>query len=111
MPSPNLLHNLFLFGLLVCLFSTTSVKADDDDIERTPAYDKAHLAVSNILFDYEEPGYTFASFRVNENGFVDILFASNMPDALYGEILTRLQQHPDISGVLASQGGPACKLW
>lgn len=77
----------------------------------TPEYDKAHLAVSNILFDYEQPGYEFASFRVNDDGFVDILFAENMPDDLYGEILTKMQNHPDIDGVLSSKGGPACKLW
>jgi len=77
----------------------------------TPEYDKAPLAVSNILFDYEQPGFEFASFRVDDRGFVDILFAENMPDALYGEILTKMQRHPDINDVLASQGEPMCKLW
>ena len=71
----------------------------------------ADAAVANTLFDYEEPGYEFASWRVNGRGEVHILFASNMPEALYGEILTKLQKHPDIPSVLSSKGGPACSLW
>lgn len=95
-----------LITLLV--FATISLATH---AEGTPEYDKAHIAVSNILFEYEEPGYEFASFRVDERGFVDILFAENMPDKLYGEILTKMQNHPDIDDVLSSKGGPPCKLW
>ena len=73
--------------------------------------DNADAAVAHVLFDYEEPGFEFASWRVNGRGEVNILFASNMPDALYGEILTKLQKHPDIPSVLSSKGGPACALW
>ena len=73
--------------------------------------DVADAAVANILFEYEEPGYEFASWRVNGRGEVSILFARNMPDELYGEILTRLQDHPDIPSVLSDKGGPSCALW
>jgi hypothetical protein len=75
------------------------------------ALQKADLAVATVLFDYEEPGYEFASYRVSEDGFVEIVFASNMPDDLYVEILNKLQNHPDIKGVLAGKGGPTCRLW
>jgi len=98
-----------VFYLTALLISTTA--SSPALAEGTAAYDKAHLAVSNILFDYEEPGYEFASFRIDDDGLVNIIFAVNMPDALYGEILTKLQQHPDIYEVFASQGGPVCSLW
>ncbi|MDR9437857.1 MAG: hypothetical protein RI563_13325 [Thiohalophilus sp.] len=71
---------------------------------------KADSAVANVLFDYDG-SFEFASYKVDENGFVDITFASNTPDALYGEILDRLQNHPDISSVLAGKGGPTCSLF
>jgi hypothetical protein len=74
------------------------------------AQDKADLAVANILFDYDGAN-EFASYRVNDSGFVDITFASNMPDALYSEILDRLQHNPDIGGVLAGRGGSACSFF
>ena len=70
---------------------------------------KADLAVANILFEYEF-GSEFASYRVDDNGFVDILMARNTPDEIYAEILTLMQNHPDIDGVLASKSGPACKV-
>lgn len=72
--------------------------------------EKADTAVANILFDYDGSN-EFASYRVSEDGFVDIVFASNMPDALYSEILNRLQTHPDIKDVLAGKGGPVCRLF
>ena len=70
---------------------------------------KADLAVANILFEYDF-GSEFASYRVDENGFVDMLMARNTPDEIYAEILTLMQNHPDIDGVLASKSGPACKV-
>jgi hypothetical protein len=38
-----------------------------------------------------------------------ISFASNMPDALYSDLLAKLQKHPDINGVIAGKGGRACR--
>lgn len=70
---------------------------------------KADIAVANILFDYDF-GSEFASYRVDENGFVDLIMASNTPDEIYSEILTRMQNHPDIDDVLPSKSGPACKI-
>jgi hypothetical protein len=74
------------------------------------AQDKADLAVANILFDYDTPA-EFASYRVNDTGFVEIVFASNMPDSVYAELLDKLNKHPDIADVLAGRGGPICSLW
>jgi len=70
------------------------------------AVSKASAAVSGVLFDYD--GDEFASYAIRDSGFVDITFASNTPDALYGEILNKLQMHPDIKGVLSGKGGPVC---
>jgi len=71
---------------------------------------QADAAVANVLFDYEG-SFEFASYKVDKNGFVDIVFARNTPDDLYGDILGRLQNHPDIDGVMAGKGGPTCDLW
>jgi len=87
--------------IFLLLFATSQVHAD--------ALSKADLAVANILFDFDGSDQ-FASYRINDDGFVDIVFARNMPDSIYGAILTRLQNHPDIDGVLSSKGGPACKV-
>ena len=70
---------------------------------------KADIAVANILFDYEYAS-EFASYRVDEDGFVDLIMATNTPDEIYSEILTRIQNHPDINDVLPSKSGPACKI-
>lgn len=73
------------------------------------AQSKADEAVAVTLFEYEGSD-EFASYRVNEDGFVDIVFARNMPDKLYAELITKLQNHPNIDGVLAGKGGPVCKI-
>ena len=69
----------------------------------------ADKAVANVLFDFEY-GSEIASYRVSEGGFVNIEFARNTPDALYGDILTKIKNHPDIKGVLASKTAPACSI-
>lgn len=71
---------------------------------------KADAAVADILFDYEG-AEEFASYAVRDDGFVDITFARNMPDALYSELLEKLQHHARIPGVLAGKSGRACRLW
>jgi hypothetical protein len=92
---------IFFTCLIFCLF-TFGVVADE--------LEKADSAVANILFDYDG-SQEFASYMINDDGFVDITFATNTPDKLYGEILTKMQNHPDIDGVLSGKGGPICKLW
>jgi hypothetical protein len=72
--------------------------------------DKADAAVAGVLFEYDGVS-EYSSYRVNAKGFVDITFPRDMPESLYGEIVTRLQEHPDIDGVLAGKGGPSCGLW
>lgn len=68
---------------------------------------KASSAVAEILFN--EDADEFSTYRVNGKGFVNITFASNTPDAVYSNLLNRLKSHPDINGVLAGKGGPACR--
>jgi len=68
--------------------------------------DKSSSAVAEILFN--EDAEDFTSFRVRADGYVDITFASNTPDATYSDILAKLKGHPDIKGVLAGRGGRAC---
>lgn len=90
--------------LLILFFSISTPVFGEED-----AQDKADRAVANILFDYDY-GSEFASYRVNEDGFVDIIMARNTPSNIYSEILTRLQNHPDIDGVMPSKSGPACNI-
>ena len=67
--------------LVTFLFVSFSSLAQAD------ALSKADLAVANILFDFDGSDQ-FASYRVNDDGFVNIVFARNMPDKIYGAILT-----------------------
>ena len=99
-PSRNVL-SLILGSLL--MIGQSVVFAQD-------AYLMADEAVADILFDYEH-GSDFATYTVNERGFVSITFASNMPNELYSEVLTRLKNHEGISGVLAGKSGPPCRAW
>lgn len=78
-------------------------------LAQADALSKADAAVANILFEFDGSDQ-FASYRVSEDGFVDIVFARNMPDKIYSDLLNRLQSHPDISGVLSGKGGPACQV-
>jgi len=92
---------VFFLAVLVCAgLGGPLVQADDDPVSR------ANAAVSNILFDYDAD--QFASFLIRDDGFVDITFARNTPDALYSEMLGKLRAHPDIKGVLPGKGGPVC---
>ena len=93
---------------LISIFSVTLLASSFSCAEEDRQA-KADLAVANILFEYDY-GSEFASYRVDDNGFVDILMARNTPDEIYAEVLTRMQNHPDIDGVLASKSGPACKV-
>lgn len=70
------------------------------------AESRTSTAVTGILFEYDAD--EFASYRISDNGYLDITFASNTPDALYSEILNKLQGHPDIKGVLSGKDGPSC---
>jgi len=67
---------------------------------------RANAAVANILFDQDADEFT--SYRVNERGFVDVIFARNTPDDVYSAILNKLKNNPEINGVIAGKGGPAC---
>ena len=91
----------FFLAVLACAGLCGSLSHADDD----PVF-KASAAVSNILFDYDAD--QFASFAIRDDGFVDITFARNTPDALYSEMLGKLRAHPDIKGVLPGKGGPVC---
>ena len=97
----NTMKQILIFVVLLFSFSA-ALHADE--------LGRADSAVANILFEYEG-SEEYASYRANEDGSVDLVFARNTPDELYEKILTQLQNHPDISSVLASKGGPACKLF
>lgn len=91
----------FILAVLVCAgFSGAVSGAGDDPVSRASA------AVSNILFDNDAD--EFASFAIRDDGFVDIVFARNTPDAVYGDMIGKLRAHPDIKGVLPGKGGPVC---
>ncbi len=71
---------------------------------------QADEAVADILFDYDFDA-AFATYTVNDNGFVSISFARDMPDGLYSEVLNRLKNHAEIRGVLAGKTLPPCRAW
>jgi len=96
-------YTLQISTLFLCFFLASAFA------EQSPQ-DKADLAVANILFDFSK-GEEFASYRIDEYGYAHITFALNIPDKLYNEILTTMQEHPDIRDVIFDKGGPRCKLW
>jgi hypothetical protein len=99
-------NNLFVY-LAFSIFATgwliTPAGAEDAMLQ-------ADEAVADILFDYDFDA-SFASYSANDNGFVSISFASDMPDELYSEVLNRLKKHPEIKGVLAGKTLPPCRAW
>lgn len=88
--SPYLLALLMTCGIA----GTKPVMAED-------ATSKTSAAVAGILFEYDAD--EFASYSIQENGFLDVTFARNTPDALYSEILNKLQKHPDIKAYLQAK--------
>ena len=97
------MRKIHIIILLLCSLSLSSPLHADE-------LDKADAAVANVLFEYDG-SEEYATYRANEDGSVDLIFAKNTPDDLYEDILTKLQNHPHITSVLASQGGPACKAF
>jgi len=93
---------VLFFALLCSIGATAPLMADE--------LDKADSAVANVLFEYDG-SEEYATYKANEDGSVDLIFARNTPDNLYEDILTKLQNHPHITSVLASKGGPACKAF
>ncbi len=98
----NRILAFFTLALLLAFTLPFSTPATAQDAES-----KANAAVSAILF--EEDADEFTSFRIDGKGFLNVTFASNTPDEVYSRILNKLQNHPDIRGVLAGKGGPACR--
>ena len=94
-----------LMMFLVAMLSWQSV-ALAQEAGSKDAETKAAAAVAGILFDADADEFT--SYRINEKGFVDITFARNTPDSIYSSLLQKLNNHPDIDGVLAGRGGPVC---
>lgn len=101
-----MIHKLTIFLLftLLSLFTSFTLAADTTQ-------NKAELAVANILFDYSTGDEEYASYRIDENGYAYVTFASNIPDSLYSKILIALQKHPDIRDIIPDKGGPRCQLW
>ena len=92
-----------LVVLIACGIAGQNAVFAEDAISRTSA------AVANIIFDHDAD--EFSSYSIRDDGFLDITFARNTPDALYSKILNKLRKHPDVKGVLAGKGGPACSLF
>lgn len=95
-------HFTSIILIFLALSAPTSPLAESE-------LDKASVAVTGILFEHGADEFT--TYIIKEDGSVDITFARNTPDAVYGEILNKLQSHPDIKGVLAGKGGPSCALF
>lgn len=91
-----------LIVLFCCFFSSNVLHADEQS--------QADAAVANILFEYDG-SEEYASYKANDDGSVDLIFASNTPGKIYEDILNQLQSHPHVSSVLAGRGGPICKLF
>lgn len=94
----------FFLALFISFGIATTGPAVAEDLES-----KATDAVTAILFEQEAEA--IASYRISEKGFVDITFARDTPDLIYGVILNKLLHHPDITGVLAGKNGPFCNLY
>jgi hypothetical protein len=93
-----------LLSILFCFLLSIVPVLNADELTQADA------AVANILFEYDG-SEEYATYKANDDGSVDLIFASNTPDKIYEDILNQLQNHPHISSVLAGKGGPICKLF
>ncbi len=98
--------NIVHYAALTVLLNLACIAS----VQSADAFLQADEAVADILFDYDF-GASFATYSVNDSGFVSISFARNMPDALYSEILGQLKNHSQIKGVLAGKSAPPCNAW
>ncbi len=93
------IRSAILFLLAGMVLAGAPARAED-------AASRAGSAVADVLFRYD--GDEFVSYRLRADGFAELEFARNTPDPLYRDILDALRAHPEIPGVLAGKGGPAC---
>jgi|AMFO01.1.fsa_nt_gi hypothetical protein len=70
----------------------------------------AEDAVTEVLWDYED-SFEFVQYSVSDSGHVVLTFASNTPDDLYSEIVTRIRNHPGVDSVLPGRDGGVCSLF
>ncbi len=75
--------------------------------EEQDAAVRAENAVTAILFEAEADEFT--AYQIDRRGFVELTFASNVPDGIYADIVQKMKSHPDIKGVLAGKGGRPCR--
>ncbi len=92
------------FGAYLLILFLTFIIGDIKPALAENFESKATNAVTTIILDYEAAASV--SYRVNADGFVNIVFARNTPDWTYSIILNKLLHHPDIKGVLASKSDP-----
>ena len=90
-----------LLTILFCCLLSIGSALNADELAQADA------AVANILFEYDG-SEEYATYKANDDGSVDLIFASNTPDEIYEDILTQLQNHPHNSSVQAGKGGPVC---
>jgi len=79
--------------LLACLFLTS--------LPAWAGQDESEAALAKILWDEDMEN---VSYKLRSNGFIDITFGTAVKDEDYSRILNKLQNHPDIPGVLAGRG-------
>ncbi len=97
------------FGTYLLILFLTFVIGDIKPALAKDFESKATDAVTTILFDHQAEA--FATYRVNGDGFVNIVFPRYTPDLTYSVILNKLLHHPDIKGVLAGKSDPTCSLF
>jgi len=99
------MHVILKYIILLLFICSSSLSANET------IQNKADLAIANILFEYSIGEEEYASYRTDGDGYAYVTFAENIPDKLLNQILTTMQEHPDIRDVIFDKGGPSCKLW
>lgn len=88
-------------ALCMCAMSFAAMAQEQDAAVR------AENAVTAILFEADADEFT--AYQIDRRGFVELTFASNVPDSIYANLVSRMKNHPDIKGVLAGKGGRPCR--
>ena len=94
----------FIFFLFSSVLFLTGCVSDQvlTEKERLIQY-RADTVVAESLFERELE--ETASYNVNKNGRVVILFDVSVPFDQYNEAVEHLRNHPDVNGVYAEQNG------
>lgn len=102
-------QRIMVLALMAALISVLAVPGCASNEVASEQANASEDALAHILFDYDADEFT--AYQIRRNGFVEIIFARDTPDDLYGEMVDKLRGHPDIPGVSAARTGPACGLF